>query len=156
MVGLIACGVVLRVGAVFPGIAALWPTGCAALVLLAGDTGPVRRRPAADARPLRYVGDLSYSLYLWHWPVLVFSWCSPGATVDLAAARGHRALGRCSPSSPTTSSRSRCRAPDGRYRLAVAGLAAVLLASGLWQVEAVHGPGAPARSATSATPARPP
>ena len=36
LTGLLACGAVLRVGTVFPGIAALWPTGCAVLVLLAG------------------------------------------------------------------------------------------------------------------------
>ena len=39
LTGLLACGAVLRVGTVFPGIAALWPTGCAVLVLLAGSTG---------------------------------------------------------------------------------------------------------------------
>ena len=49
LVGLLACGAVLRVGAVFPGIAALWPTGCAVLVLLAGETGARwRGGPAAD------------------------------------------------------------------------------------------------------------
>jgi hypothetical protein len=72
LVGLVACGAVLQVGTVFPGYAALWPTGCAVLVLLAGRTGLPR---AADrlltARPVRALGDVSYGLYLWHWPVLV-------------------------------------------------------------------------------------
>ncbi|OLT09449.1 hypothetical protein BJF78_30780 [Pseudonocardia sp. CNS-139] len=72
VVGLVACGAVLPVSTVFPGVAALWPTGCAALVLLAGRTGAaggVDRLLAA--RPVRYLGDISYALYLWHWPVLV-------------------------------------------------------------------------------------
>ncbi|MET9224293.1 acyltransferase family protein [Lentzea sp. NPDC003310] len=72
LLGLLVCGLVLDVGAAFPGYLALWPTMCAALVILAGATGS---RFGADrllaAEPLRYLGDLSYALYLWHWPVLV-------------------------------------------------------------------------------------
>ncbi|MEV1118016.1 acyltransferase family protein [Actinosynnema sp. NPDC049800] len=72
VLGLVACGLVLTVGSVFPGWAALWPTLCGAAVIAAGATGS---RAGADrllsARPVRYVGDLSYALYLWHWPVLV-------------------------------------------------------------------------------------
>jgi peptidoglycan/LPS O-acetylase OafA/YrhL len=72
VVALIACGLVIEGVDVFPGYAALWPTGCAVLILLAGYT----RSPwAADrilgSRPARYVGDISFTLYLWHWPVLM-------------------------------------------------------------------------------------
>ncbi|MFJ5985997.1 acyltransferase family protein [Lentzea sp. NPDC092896] len=72
LLGLVICGIVLDVGAGFPGYLALWPTTCAAAVIVAGTTGS---RVGADrllaAPPLRYLGDLSYALYLWHWPVLV-------------------------------------------------------------------------------------
>ena len=72
VVGLVLCGLVLGGAPVFPGVAALWPTGCAALVLIAGSTAD---RRGVDrwlaARPAQYVGDLSFALYLWHWPVLV-------------------------------------------------------------------------------------
>jgi peptidoglycan/LPS O-acetylase OafA/YrhL len=70
---LVSCGLLLQVGTVFPGYAALWPTLAAAMVLLAGATDS---KAGADrflgSRPLRYIGDISYSLYLWHWPVLIF------------------------------------------------------------------------------------
>lgn len=72
VVALVACGLVIEGVDVFPGYAALWPTGCAVLVLLAGHT---RSPYAADrflaSRGARYLGDLSFTLYLWHWPVLM-------------------------------------------------------------------------------------
>ena len=53
----------------FPGSAAALPVVGAACVLLGGTTGgrnPVLVNPAAE-----YVGRISYSLYLWHWPAVV-------------------------------------------------------------------------------------
>jgi peptidoglycan/LPS O-acetylase OafA/YrhL len=59
----------------FPGWLALLPVlGTSAVIL--GGTGlddaplPFAQR-ALGVRPMRVVGDASYSLYLWHWPVLV-------------------------------------------------------------------------------------
>ncbi|MCK2243023.1 MULTISPECIES: acyltransferase family protein [unclassified Crossiella] len=66
ILALISCGLIIDVGTVFPGYAALWPTLAAALVIISGDGVRV-----LSARPLVRLGDLSYSLYLWHWPVLV-------------------------------------------------------------------------------------
>lgn len=57
----------------FPGPLAIVPALGAALFLAAG-TGtpsPPVLFPLAT-RPVRYVGDISYSLYLWHWPAIVF------------------------------------------------------------------------------------
>ncbi|MFA6157096.1 acyltransferase family protein [Mesorhizobium sp.] len=55
----------------FPGAYALLPTLGTVLVISAGDvrTG---RFGGLDALLLRYVGDRSYSIYLWHWPLIVF------------------------------------------------------------------------------------
>lgn len=51
----------------FPGHLALVPVAGTALLLAAGpDTFTGR---ALSWRPLRYIGDISFSLYLWHWPV---------------------------------------------------------------------------------------
>ena len=56
----------------FPGMAALAPTLGAALVLHAGSGGPtLAGRLLGSAGPV-WIGKLSYSLYLWHWPVVVF------------------------------------------------------------------------------------
>lgn len=67
----VAC-VVLDDGTAFPGYAAALPVVGSALVLLAGAGAA---RPLTDVvlawRPVRVVGDWSYSLYLWHWPALV-------------------------------------------------------------------------------------
>ncbi|GAA1479023.1 acyltransferase family protein [Nocardioides aestuarii] len=57
----------------YPGWLALMPvlgTG-AVLVAGSGETGPTRVSRALGVRPLRTIGDASYSLYLWHWPVIV-------------------------------------------------------------------------------------
>ena len=65
----------------FPGAVALLPVTAAALVLLGG-TGP-SRNVLLDNPLSTYVGGLSYSLYLWHWPVLVLA----GAVLPGGAAR---------------------------------------------------------------------
>lgn len=81
LAALAACGVLLPASVPFPGYAALWPTGAAVLVVLAGTTGS---RWGADRlltwRPLAAVGGMAYALYLWHWPVLVFYLEATGRT----------------------------------------------------------------------------
>jgi len=54
----------------FPGYAALVPVVGTLLVVANG--GPVTRLALAS-RPLVFVGLLSYSWYLWHWPLLSFA-----------------------------------------------------------------------------------
>lgn len=56
----------------FPGYIALLPVAGAALVIWAGDVQH-RWAPTAVAPfgPIQLVGDLSYSIYLWHWPLIV-------------------------------------------------------------------------------------
>lgn len=59
----------------FPGIAAILPVVSTVLVV-AGGTGEVSRiGPSAllGLRPFRFVGDVSYSFYLWHWPFLIIA-----------------------------------------------------------------------------------
>lgn len=57
----------------FPGPWAALPVVSTALVISAG-TGPRAPRHLLLANPVsRYVGDISYSLYLWHFPVIVLA-----------------------------------------------------------------------------------
>lgn len=58
----------------FPSATALIPVAGTALVIAAG-TGvklPVIDEVAA-LRPIRWMGDVSYSIYLWHWPLIVLA-----------------------------------------------------------------------------------
>jgi len=85
-----AAGVVLIAWAVFlfsddtafPGASALVPCLGAALVIYAGESGPSWAKSALSFGPLVFVGVISYSLYLWHWPLIVFTRCF-SATTDL-------------------------------------------------------------------------
>ncbi len=66
----------------FPGFAALLPCGGAALLIWSGQPArsPVQSTPmrptfvarCLSTRPVVFLGLISYSLYLWHWPVIVF------------------------------------------------------------------------------------
>ncbi|MFC8731649.1 acyltransferase family protein [Luteimicrobium sp. NPDC057192] len=56
----------------FPGIAALLPTvGAAAVIAAAADDAPWSPDRVWSARGVQLTGDISYSIYLWHWPLIV-------------------------------------------------------------------------------------
>lgn len=55
----------------FPWPWALLPVLGMAAVIAAGTGGHVAAPRVLDNRVAGYVGDISYSLYLWHWPVIV-------------------------------------------------------------------------------------
>lgn len=56
----------------FPGLAAAVPCIGAALIIAAGRDGSSLVGTALSLRPMVFVGMISYSLYLWHWPLIVF------------------------------------------------------------------------------------
>lgn len=65
-------GFLLDGSAPFPGTVAVVPVGGAALMLACG--GRRARRGTwwlTTNRPLVFLGNVSYSLYLWHWPLIV-------------------------------------------------------------------------------------
>ena len=67
-----AAAVLLNDETPFPGLAALLPVGGTLLLLLAGSQRVSLINRTLASRPLVLVGDISYSWYLWHWPVIVF------------------------------------------------------------------------------------
>ncbi|GIZ52750.1 acyltransferase family protein [Noviherbaspirillum aridicola] len=55
----------------FPGLNSLYPCLGVALLIYAGRTG-TPLRAALASKPMVAVGLISYSLYLWHWPIFAF------------------------------------------------------------------------------------
>ncbi|WP_136621888.1 MULTISPECIES: acyltransferase family protein [Mesorhizobium] len=95
----------------FPGYLALLPVAGTVLVLLSGagaeqtskqTNGQANRRTgwqafgptaALSLPPLQWIGTLSYSLYLWHWPVIVYAgMLAPDLTVPQRLGCGVLAL----------------------------------------------------------------
>ncbi|WP_203337163.1 acyltransferase family protein [Nocardioides limicola] len=72
LLAIVTCGFLIDGGSLFPGWMTWWPVGATLLLIWAGSE-PTRF--GADrllaTRPARWLGDHAYSLYLWHWPVLI-------------------------------------------------------------------------------------
>ncbi|WP_420112473.1 acyltransferase family protein [Pseudactinotalea sp.] len=72
LAAIVATAVMLDGGAAFPGWVAAVPTLGTVAVIAAGTSGSrwgVDR--VLSLRPARFLGDISYAVYLWHWPVVV-------------------------------------------------------------------------------------
>ncbi|HET8795799.1 MAG TPA: acyltransferase family protein [Arthrobacter sp.] len=55
----------------FPGAAALLPVVGTAVILLADTRHPLSPTAFLKHRHVQWLGDVSYSVYLWHWPLIV-------------------------------------------------------------------------------------
>lgn len=90
----VSCGFLFDGAAHFPGPLAWYPIGGALLIILGGnlpegETATPLKDPVSwllSAKAFRRLGDISYSLYLWHWPMLIL-WLSykRESTVSLTA-----------------------------------------------------------------------
>ena len=87
LVAIVLSAVTYTAATPFPGSAAALPVLGAAAVIAggpaAGSSGPV---VVLGLAPMRWVGRLSYSLYLWHWPLLVVATAALGVLSATAGA----------------------------------------------------------------------
>jgi peptidoglycan/LPS O-acetylase OafA/YrhL len=72
--GILVAGFAFTAATTYPGSAVALPVIATALVVAGGTAAPrmgaewILRLP-----PFRWLGKLSYSLYLWHWPILIIA-----------------------------------------------------------------------------------
>ena len=123
----------------FPGVAAIVPTVGTIMVIWAGMSrvwwAPTR---IFGLRPVQYLGDISYSLYLWHWPLLILAGYAFTSGLNLpikiaivAAAVVLSALTKSFVEDPVRQNRFLVtRAPRWTFGLTAAAMAVVLFASG--------------------------
>lgn len=71
--GLVIASVTYSSSTPFPGQAALLPVLSTAAIIAAGCMGPLPTtlEKVYGLRPVQWMGDISYSVYLWHWPLVV-------------------------------------------------------------------------------------
>ena len=86
---IVAAGLLIDTSTPFPGTAALLPVLGTALAMVPGmhDTSEAPAR-YLGWRPARFLGRISYSLYLWHWPMLVLPTAVAGDTLPLPVRVG--------------------------------------------------------------------
>jgi peptidoglycan/LPS O-acetylase OafA/YrhL len=131
----------------FPGWIALAPCAGAGLLLYTGEYRAGLATRFLSLRPLVFVGLISYSLYLWHWPLLVLArnlvpaGLSPlGYAVTLAAAAGLAVLSWRFVERPFRGGASRFSRREIARLSLVASFAAIAIGCALWL-----GKGFPAR-----------
>lgn len=70
LVALLFTGALISDSTAYPGPLSLLPLGGAVLIIVGGG-GRISR--AMASKKARWLGDIAYSLYLWHWPLLILS-----------------------------------------------------------------------------------
>ena len=82
---ILTAAIVYSNGTTFPGYAAMLPVAGTALLVVAGQH---RTRGGVDrvmaARPMGFIGDRSYTFYLWHYPALIVAWQAAGRVLPVA------------------------------------------------------------------------
>lgn len=67
----------------FPGYAAILPVAATAVLILIGPEPPFRLASAQNWRLVQWIGDNSYGIYLWHWPLVVIAPAVLGRDLEL-------------------------------------------------------------------------
>lgn len=71
--GVFASAFLITEASIFPGYLALAPVLATCLMLAGGSLGGPLARPLLGNAPMARLGDVSYSWYLWHWPLIAFT-----------------------------------------------------------------------------------
>jgi len=83
VVGLVESAFLISPDLPYPGIDAVGPT-IFAVLLLASGARPFGPAAVLTLGPLRWLGRISYSLYLWHWPILILPAVALGLEIPVA------------------------------------------------------------------------
>jgi peptidoglycan/LPS O-acetylase OafA/YrhL len=73
LIGLIASMLFYSVELTYPGLWALLPTASTAALIAGGNAHRFAPVLLLKVSPLQWLGRLSYSIYLWHWPIIVMT-----------------------------------------------------------------------------------
>lgn len=87
---LLACAVKFHSGLVFPGFYAVVPCLAAATIILFGRHNKPLVNALLASPPFAWFGKISYSVYLWHWPILIYYQLVTGRLLSV-----HEAFGLC-------------------------------------------------------------
>ncbi len=81
---IVLCAFWLNAESPFPGIVALLPVSATVVLIAIGETTPAwSLARLARLQPIQALGDASYSLYLWHWPLIVVAPLLIGAPLNV-------------------------------------------------------------------------
>lgn len=91
--GMVASAFLITEATPFPGYVASIPVLATAAALAGGSLAPAWVRNPLATHPLTRLGDLSYSWYLWHWPLIAFAVLLFGEELPITITAALIALG---------------------------------------------------------------